>query len=75
MTVTLNQQEFDALVDCVFNIGSGNFQHSTLLHDINVGNFQNAAADLEMWDHAAGAVCAGLLRRRVAEAAEFNGTV
>ena len=72
VTVQLNQNENNAIVDCVFNIGSGNFEKSTLLKDLNAGNFSKIADDLEMWDRAAGAVCAGLLRRRVADAEEFN---
>lgn len=74
VTVVLNQDEFNALVDFVFNCGSGNFESSTLLRDLNNGAFEKVAADFEMWDRASGDVCAGLLRRRVADANEFNGT-
>ena len=73
VTAPLNQAEFDALTDFVFNCGSGNFAGSSLLRDINAGNFGQAAHDFELWNKCAGAVCAGLLRRRVAEANEFNG--
>ena len=72
VTVQLNQQEADALCDFVFNVGSGNFSKSSLLRDINAGHFELAAADFEKWSECAGKVCAGLMRRRVAEAAEFN---
>ena len=74
VTVSLTQAEFDALTDFTYNVGSGHFASSTLLKDINSGNFASVVHDLELWDLAAGAVCAGLLRRRVAEANEFNGT-
>jgi lysozyme len=72
VTADLNQNEFNALVDFVYNAGSGHFLSSTLLKDLNAGNFNQVAHDLEMWDYCGGQVCAGLLRRRVAEAAEFN---
>lgn len=69
---TLTQGEFDALVDFTFNLGSGNFSHSTLLADVKAGNFADAAQQFERWDKAGGVVVAGLLRRRLAEKAEFG---
>jgi len=72
VVVRLSQEEFDALVDFVFNLGRGRFEGSTLLRDLNTGNFTSAAAQFELWDRAGGAVVAGLLRRRQAEAALFN---
>ncbi len=72
--VSLTQSEFDALVDFVFNVGSGNFASSTLLKLLNEGNFAQAAMQFERWDKAKGVVVAGLLRRRLAEKAEFNST-
>ncbi len=69
----VQQGEFDAMVDFVFNLGSGNFDSSTLLQLVNKGNFTDAAAQFPRWDIAGGDVCAGLLRRRMAEQAEFNG--
>lgn len=71
VTVQLNQSEFDALVDFVFNCGTGNFSRSTMLKLLNEGQFQAAADELEKWDIAGGQVVAGLLRRRVAEHDEF----
>lgn len=71
-SVQLTQGEFDALVDFTFNLGSGNFSHSTLLALVNQGNFQAAHDEFQKWDKAGGQVVAGLLRRRLAEAAEFN---
>jgi len=72
VTITLTQGEFDALTDFVFNDGSGNFESSTLLRDLNAGNILAAAAQFPLWDHSAGQVVAGLLRRRLAEEQEFN---
>lgn len=70
--VALTQEEFDALVDFVFNLGAGAFERSTLLRLLNAGHFASAAAQFAIWDHAGGAIVAGLLRRRQAETALFN---
>jgi lysozyme len=71
VTFQLTQEEFNATVDFVFNVGSGNFASSTLLKDLNAGNLTDAAAQFERWDKSGGQVIAGLLRRRNAEAQEF----
>jgi len=63
VAVQLSQEEFDALVDFVFNLGAGSFEGSTLLRDLNAADFASAAAQFDAWDHAGGAVVAGLLRR------------
>ena len=70
--ISLKQTEFDALVDFVFNLGAGAFARSTMLKDINAGNFAAAALQFPLWDRDAGRVLAGLLHRRLAEEAEFN---
>jgi lysozyme len=70
--VLLTQDEFDALVDFVFNAGTGNFGRSTLLADLNAGKFAEAAQQFDLWDRSAGKVLAGLLRRRQAEAQLFE---
>lgn len=72
VAVKLTQQEFDALVDFVFNLGTGAFKGSTMLRDLNDGDFTSAAAQFARWDRAGGVVVAGLLRRRQAEAALFE---
>src|SRR5271166_4474242 len=66
VTVPLTQPEFDALVDFVFNVGCGNFRKSTLLRDLNAGDYAGAAAQFDVWDWAGGKQVAGLLRRREA---------
>lgn len=71
--VTITQGEFDALVDFAFNVGCGALAGSTLLKLLNHGDYAGAAAEFDKWDHAAGQVVAGLLRRRQAETAEFQG--
>lgn len=70
--IPLTQNEFDALVDFVFNCGAGNFEHSTLLRLLNAGDIQHAANEFEKWDKCDGKPVAGLLRRRLAEKAWFT---
>lgn len=67
VTATINQCEFDALVDFAFNAGNVAFLHSTLLRDLNAGNFEAAAKEFERWVNVGGHTSAGLLRRRLAE--------
>jgi lysozyme len=69
--VPLTQGEFDALVDFVFNCGSGNFEHSTLLALLNHNDHLKAAAEFQKWDKSGGVELPGLLRRRKAEAMAF----
>ena len=71
----ITQDEFDALVDFIFNVGAGNFAGSTLLKKINEGDMEGAAHEFEKWDMAAGKHMAGLLKRRQAEENLFNGLV
>lgn len=69
----LTQNEFESLVDFVFNVGAGNFAGSTLLRKINAGDMEGAALEFQKWDKAAGHVMAGLVRRRQAETDLFKG--
>jgi len=71
--VGLAQHQFDALVDFCFNVGRGNFLGSTLLRDVNRGDFEGAAAQFGLWVHARGRAVPGLVRRRAAEAGLFLG--
>ena len=70
--VSLSQEEFDALVCFVFNVGIGNFAKSTLLKKLNAGDYEGAADELPKWNKAAGKVMAGLTKRRNAERELFN---
>ncbi len=49
--ITLNQSQFDALTDFVFNEGAGHFATSTLLKCLKTGAMQNAGAQLLVWDY------------------------
>jgi lysozyme len=65
--VPLNQGQFDALVDFVFNLGGGRLAGSTLLLDLNKGYYNDAAAQLLRWDHAGMKELPALKLRRIAE--------
>jgi len=70
--VTLTQNQFDALVSLVFNIGAGAFRASTLLQKLNQRDFAMAAAEFTRWNKSGGRHLAGLLDRRLAEQQLFN---
>lgn len=70
--VKLNQNQFDALVAFVYNVGSGNFSSSTLLKLLNVGKYDQVSAQMLRWNKANGKVLAGLTRRRKAEGNLFD---
>lgn len=69
--VPLSQNQFDALVSLVYNIGSGNFASSTLLKKLNAKDYAGAADQFPRWNKAGGKVLNGLIRRRDAERALF----
>jgi lysozyme len=70
--VALTQGQFDALVDFCFNIGSGKLAASTLLKELNAGQYAAAAEQLLRWDHAGSQEVAGLKARREAEFQLWN---
>lgn len=69
--VELSQQQFDALVSLVFNIGCRAFQASTLLRLLNAGSYEAAAKQFQRWSKDNGRVLPGLVRRRAAETELF----
>lgn len=73
VNVKLNQNQFDALVSFVYNLGAGNFKSSTLLRKLNQGDYLGAANEFERWNKAGGKVLNGLVRRRKAESNLFIG--
>ena len=74
VTATINQNQFDALVDFTFNLGCASLSQSTLLRDVNAGDFASAAPQFLRWDHVRGVVVPGLLRRRQAEMKLFQAS-
>jgi GH24 family phage-related lysozyme (muramidase) len=84
ITVTLTQDEFDALVSLCFNIGVSNFGSSGVVTKINEDKYKKGdkVADREAamtgieqafgaWNKSKGVVLAGLTTRRANEAARF----
>lgn len=67
--VSLKQNQFDALVLFIFNIGSGAFSKSTLLKKLNAG--QGVSEEWIRWTRAGGVVVNGLLKRRLVELCLF----
>jgi lysozyme len=63
----INQNQFDALVSLVFNIGPDQFKRSTLLKLVNKGEFNMASEEFSRWTHSKGKVLSGLVARRSAE--------
>ncbi|WP_279204570.1 lysozyme [Obesumbacterium proteus] len=71
VTVSLNQNQFDALVDFVYNLGVNALKGSTLLKKLNAGDYAGAANEFTKWNKAGGKELAGLTRRREAEKSLF----
>ncbi len=73
--VSLNQNEFDALVSWTFNLGSTNLKNSTLLKVLNSTHkdWSDVPKQIKRWNKANGKVLEGLVRRREAEALLFTG--
>jgi lysozyme len=64
----INQNQFDALVCFVYNIGAGALRSSTLLKKLNVNpNDPDIAVQFKKWNMAGGKVLKGLQRRRESE--------
>lgn len=69
--VPLTQNQFDALVSFVFNIGETKFRKSTMLRKLNAGDYEGAAAEFPRWNKQKGEVLRGLVRRRAEEMEYF----
>lgn len=72
--VNFRQEQFDALVSWIFNLGAGNFQLSTLFKKICTDAPDGEIAEqIVKWVNANGKPLVGLKRRRIAEANMFLG--
>ena len=71
LKVVINQNQFDALVDFCYNLGTGALFGSTLWRDVQAGNFAGAGMEFHKWNHAGGVVLAGLTKRRMEESKLF----
>ena len=66
--LALNQNQFDALISLIYNIGIGNFQKSTLLRNARINANDNSIMDEFLrWGYSKGRVLPGLQRRRLRE--------
>ena len=63
----LTQNQFDALVSFVFNVGATAFAHSTLLKKLKSCDFEDAADEFLRWNKAGGKALRGLTTRREVE--------
>ena len=74
--VPINQNQFDALVDFTYNVGSGNFLTSTALKKINQSDWESVADALALFNkvtvNGKKVVSRGLAKRRAEEGEIFN---
>ena len=73
VNVALSQNQFDALVSWVYNLGPANLKASTMLKVLNSGEYEDVPAQMKRWNKAGGKVLEGLIRRREAEACLYQG--
>jgi len=73
VTSPLSQNEFDALVSFVYNVGCHAFITSTLLRRINAGERQAAANEFGKWIFVSSQKSEGLANRRRAERLLYLG--
>lgn len=62
--VPLSVTERAALIDFIYNAGSGNFARSTLLRKLNAGDHAGACNEYRKWIYAGGKRLKGLENRR-----------
>ena len=69
--VTLNANQYGALVSWSFNVGCGAAETSSLIGRLNAGESPNPVAEEELpkWKYGGGVELPGLVRRRAAEVA------
>ena len=70
--VPLTQNQFDALVSWVYNVGIGALLKSTLLKYLNIGRYDLIPNELKRWNKVKGKVLNGLATRRNMEAKLFQ---
>jgi lysozyme len=70
--VELTQNQLDALVSFIYNIGTKAFEKSTLLRKINEKKPEEAAGQFSRWVYGNGRKLPGLIARRAAESKLFS---
>lgn len=71
VTVSINQNEFDALVSFAYNCGEGALARSQILKRLNREDRVGAASAFASWNKGGGRVLKGLVSRRAREASLF----
>lgn len=72
VSVPLTQNQFNALVSFVFNIGIGAFNGSRCLKTVNMKNYTGVPEQFRRWVYAGGLVQPGLQKRREEEVRLWN---
>lgn len=76
ITVPLTQNQYDALVSFVFNVGTTAFRHSTLKKHINAKQYKKASDEFLKWNKmrisGKKMIVPGLTNRRLAEKSLFD---
>lgn len=72
VSVPLNQNQFDALISLIYNIGVYAFEKSSLLRFLNQGDFEKTAAEFNRWVYVKKQKNRGLIARRAVESQLFS---
>ena len=75
VTVSLTQNQFDALVSFSFNLGVSSLKESTLLKRINAKDFDDVPNQFMRWVKAGGKTVQGLVNRRANEVKLWKGEI
>lgn len=73
ININLNQNQFDALVSFVFNVGRQAFFQSTLRRILNEARYTKVPEQMRRWNRSAGKIIEGLINRRENEIKLFEG--
>lgn len=73
--LALNQNQYDACTEFVFNIGATAFLKSTLYKLLLKGDYEGASNQFERWVYGNKKYIAGLHNRRLATKAMFEGEI
>jgi lysozyme len=72
VTGDLTNEEFSALASFVFNVGSKNFENSSMLTLLNGNDKESASTQFSRWIKSNGVVLSGLKTRRACERTLFD---
>jgi len=72
VSIRLTSNQRSALISFIYNVGSGNFQRSTMRMKLNREDHTGAAGEFWKWRRAGGRILKGLVRRRKSEERLFK---